>query len=95
MDHRTFFLHSVSLGKYALLSSFCPEEGRLGVTQHNIITSHSQGTAIPESQRFMRNQDISTPEETDNASNSDSNQKERSLSTRFHSLCVNVYQHTD
>lgn len=33
---------TVSLGKYALLSSSCPEEGRLGVTQHNIITPREQ-----------------------------------------------------
>lgn len=36
------FEKTVSLGKYALLSSSCPEEGRLGVTQHNIITPKAQ-----------------------------------------------------
>lgn len=43
-----------------------------GMGSHNVTSSD-----IPENHACMRNQDISTPQETDNASDSNAHQRER------------------
>lgn len=61
-----------SLTKYVPLSSSCPEEGKLG--SHSITSSLPVHGDSRKTHRLTRNQDISTPEEADNASGSHAHQ---------------------
>lgn len=70
-----------------------PEEGRLGVTQHNIITPGAQifqqAANLWETRIFPHQRKLIMP------LIQMQNQRERSPSTRLHSLHVNIHCHTD